>query len=75
MIDNPKLSAAERHELISAAIMPIADHTTRSILYIDEELGAQGMKAVPRIEATLAALARLGHVSVEQDGHRLRRVA
>ena len=40
MIDNPKLSAAERHELISAAIMPIAEHTTRSVLYIDEELGA-----------------------------------
>ncbi|EQA99824.1 hypothetical protein L288_19265 [Sphingobium quisquiliarum P25] len=40
VIDNQKLSAAERHELISAAIMPIAEHTTRSALYIDEELGA-----------------------------------
>lgn len=40
VIDNTKLSAAERHELISAAIMPIAEHTTRSVLYIDEELGA-----------------------------------
>lgn len=40
LIDNTKLSAAERHELISAAIMPIAEHTTRSVLYIDEELGA-----------------------------------
>jgi hypothetical protein len=35
----------------------------------------QGMKAAPRIEATLAALARLGHVSVERDGHLLRRAA
>jgi len=40
VIDNPKLSAADRHELISAAIMPVAEHTTRSVLYIDEELGA-----------------------------------
>lgn len=40
VIDNQKLSAAERHELISAAIMPIAEHTTRNALYIDEELGA-----------------------------------
>lgn len=40
VIENPELSAAERHELISAAIMPIAEHTTRSVLYIDEELGA-----------------------------------
>lgn len=36
---------------------------------------SQGMKAAPRIEATLAALARLGHVSVERGGYRLRRVA
>ncbi|MDG2533847.1 class I SAM-dependent DNA methyltransferase [Sphingomonas sp. HITSZ_GF] len=36
---------------------------------------AQGRKATPRIEATLAALARLGHVAVEQGGYRLRRVA
>jgi hypothetical protein len=40
VIENTNLSAAERHELISAAIMPIAEHTTRSVLYIDEELGA-----------------------------------
>ena len=40
VIDNPTLSASERHELISAAIMPIAEHTTRSILYMGEELGA-----------------------------------
>jgi hypothetical protein len=40
VIDNPELSAAERHELISAAIMPIAEHATRSVLYIDDELGA-----------------------------------
>ncbi|MFS2111272.1 class I SAM-dependent DNA methyltransferase [Sphingomonas sp. Sphisp140] len=36
---------------------------------------AQGRKAAPRIDATLAALARLGHVAVERDGYRLRRVA
>jgi hypothetical protein len=36
---------------------------------------AQGMKAAGRIEATLAALARLGHVSAEDGGYRLRRVA
>jgi hypothetical protein len=40
VIDNSQLSATDRHELISAAIMPIAEHTTRSVLYIDEELGA-----------------------------------
>ncbi|MBJ7439478.1 MAG: hypothetical protein JHD35_10700 [Sphingopyxis sp.] len=40
VISNPDFSAAERHELISAAIMPIAEHTTRSVLYIDDELGA-----------------------------------
>jgi hypothetical protein len=32
---------------------------------------AQGMKAVPRIEATLAALARLGYGSIERNGYRL----
>lgn len=35
----------------------------------------QGRKLAPRIEATLTALARLGHVAVERDGYRLRRVA
>ena len=32
-------------------------------------------RLVPRIEATLSALARLGHVAVERDGYRLRRAA
>ncbi|MHA6723192.1 class I SAM-dependent DNA methyltransferase [Sphingomonas sp. RS2018] len=32
-------------------------------------------RLVPRIEATLTALARLGHVAVEGGGYRLRRVA
>lgn len=36
---------------------------------------AQGARATPRIEATLAALTRLGHVSVERGGYRLRRAA
>lgn len=35
----------------------------------------QGLRAAPRIEATLAALAGLGHVSVERGGYRLRRAA
>ncbi|HEX8485856.1 DNA methyltransferase [Sphingomonas sp.] len=36
---------------------------------------AQGRRAEPRIAATLAALARLGHVAIETDGFRLRRAA
>ncbi len=40
IISNPNLSAAERHDLISAAIAPIARHADRNILYIDAELGA-----------------------------------
>jgi hypothetical protein len=40
VIDNAELSATDRHHLISEAIAPIANHTDRSLLYIDEELGA-----------------------------------
>jgi hypothetical protein len=40
LIENSELSTSERHALVSAAIMPIAEHATRNILYIDEELGA-----------------------------------
>jgi len=36
---------------------------------------AQGGRIIARIEATLAALTRLGHVSREMDGYRLRLVA
>ena len=36
---------------------------------------AGGRRAEPRIAATLAALVRLGHVSLEGDAHRLRRAA
>lgn len=36
---------------------------------------AQGMKAEPRIAATLAALVRLGHVAAEGDSFSLRRAA
>jgi hypothetical protein len=36
---------------------------------------AQGRRAEPRITATLAALARLGHVAVELGAYRLRRAA
>jgi hypothetical protein len=36
---------------------------------------AQGRRAEPRIADTLAALTRLGHVTVEHDGFRLRRAA
>jgi hypothetical protein len=36
---------------------------------------ANGRKAIPRIEATLSALSRLGHVSVEREGYCLRRAA
>ena len=35
----------------------------------------QGRRAVARIEATLAALARLGHVAWENGGYRLRQAA
>jgi hypothetical protein len=35
----------------------------------------QGSKAIPRIEATLAALARLGHASLENGYYRLRQAA
>lgn len=36
---------------------------------------SQGLKAEPRIAATLAALARLGHVAVEEGRYTLRRAA
>jgi hypothetical protein len=36
---------------------------------------SQGLKAEPRISATLAALVRLGHLSLEGDRYSLRRVA
>src|SRR3546814_7961298 len=36
---------------------------------------AQGRKVEKRIESTLEALVRLGHVAVDGDGYRLRRVA
>jgi len=38
-------------------------------------LYTQGQRAAPRIEATLAALTRLGHVAVEDGGYRLRQAA
>jgi hypothetical protein len=38
-------------------------------------LYTQGQRAAPRIEATLAALARLGHVAMEKGAYRLRQVA
>jgi len=40
VINSPGLTPDERHDLISMAIAPIAEHATRSVLYIDEELGA-----------------------------------
>ena len=40
VINNSEFSAADRHALISAAIMPIAELADKSALYIDEELGA-----------------------------------
>ena len=39
-IDEPDLSPEERHDLVSAAIGPIALFVDRKVLYIDEELGA-----------------------------------
>lgn len=38
-INDAKLSKKERHELVSLAIFPIAEHVDRNVLYIDEELG------------------------------------
>jgi hypothetical protein len=40
VIDNPKLSKEERHNLISSIIIPIAEFTDKNRLYIDEDLGA-----------------------------------
>jgi hypothetical protein len=40
VMSDPNLSADQRHELISTAIMPIAEHSDANVLYIDEELGA-----------------------------------
>lgn len=40
VINNASLTASDRHTLISAAIMPVAEHATRYALYINEELGA-----------------------------------
>lgn len=39
VLTDPKLSPEDRHELISGAIMPIAQHAD-STLYINDELGA-----------------------------------
>ena len=36
---------------------------------------AQGLRIERRVQATLAALARLGHVAAEDGGYRLRRAA
>lgn len=36
---------------------------------------SQGLKVERRVAATLEALARLGHVSIEREGYRLRRAA
>ena len=36
---------------------------------------AQGRRIERRVQATLEALVRLGHVSVERSGYRLRRIA
>jgi hypothetical protein len=35
----------------------------------------QGQRSTPRIEATLAALARLGHVALADGAYRLRQAA
>jgi len=40
VIDNANLSHEQRHELISTAIVPIAEFVDRNSLYMDEELGA-----------------------------------
>lgn len=40
VINNPELTAEDRHSLISAAVMPIANHAGRAALYMDEELAA-----------------------------------
>jgi len=40
VIDSPRLTRDERHELISSAIAPIAAYVDHESLYIDEELGS-----------------------------------
>ena len=40
VLSDANLSSIERHDLISQAIMPIARYSDRSLLYIDQELGA-----------------------------------
>jgi hypothetical protein len=39
-INDPKLSAKQRHDLVSAAIHSVAEYVDLNTLYIDEELGA-----------------------------------
>jgi hypothetical protein len=39
-IDNPKLSSEERHDLVTSAVVAIAEHVDRATFYINEELGA-----------------------------------
>ena len=40
MIENPDLTAEQRHELIAVPIGTIARYTDKSMLYIDSDLGA-----------------------------------
>jgi hypothetical protein len=57
VLRKPELSHEDRHALISAAIGPIAQHTDRNSLYIDEELGAHctalfmGVEDIPELSA------------------------
>lgn len=59
----------------TAAVLDLLRHTP--LLTAADIAGhyAQGRRAVPRIEATLSALSRLGHVAIDPRGYRLRRAA
>jgi hypothetical protein len=50
VLRDPQLSHEDRHGLISAAILTIAQHTDRSSLYIDEELGAHCVALLMGVE-------------------------
>ncbi len=59
----------------TAAVLRHLHAGTPSIAALIASHYAQGQRAAPRIEATLAALTRLGHVLLENGEYRLRQVA
>jgi hypothetical protein len=58
VLSDPELSPGDRKALIGQALFPIAEHTDRSALYIDEELGVHcaalfmGVEDIPEMAET-----------------------